>query len=56
MYDQHYLNYFDDEAIAECVAEVKGNWVEAAGAYAGISTSKMIQDREYACRRKMKEG
>ena len=25
MYDQHYLHYFDDASIAECVAEAKEN-------------------------------
>ena len=52
----HYVEYADRVLIRKGVlAEVKGEWKEAAGAYSGVSTSKMIQDREYACRRKMRE-
>ena len=52
----HYVEYADRVLVRKGVlAEVKGEWNEAAGAYSGVSTSKMIQDREYACRRKMRE-
>ena len=52
----HYVEYADRVLVRKGIlAEVKGEWEEAAGAYSGVSTSKMIQDREYACRRKMRE-
>ena len=52
----HYVEYADRVLVRKGIlAEVKGEWEEAAGAYSGISTSKMMQDREYACRRKMGE-
>ncbi len=52
----HYVEYADRVLIRKGIlAEVKGDFKEAAAAYAGISTSKMIWDREYACRRKMRE-
>ncbi len=52
----HYVEYADRVLVRKGVlAEVKGEWKEAASAYSGISTSKMIQDREYACHRKMRE-
>lgn len=50
----HYVEYADRVLVRKgFLAEIKGNWKEAAGAYSGVSTSKMIQKREYACRRKM---
>ena len=53
----HYVEYADRALVRKGVlAELKGDFQEAAGAYSGISTSKMIQEREYACRRKIKEG
>ncbi|MBE7065263.1 MAG: hypothetical protein E7384_05570 [Ruminococcaceae bacterium] len=52
----HYVEYADRVLVRKGVlAEVKGDFKEAAAAYSGISTSKMIQDRENACRRKMRE-
>ena len=52
----HYVEYADRVLIRKGIlAEVKGDFKEAAASYSGISTSKMIQDREYACRRKMRE-
>ncbi len=52
----HYVEYADRVLIRKGIlAEVKGDFEEAASAYSGISTSKMIQDREYVCRRKMRE-
>lgn len=52
----HYVEYADRVLIRKGIlAEVKGDFKEAAGAYSGVSTSKMIQDREYACRRKMRD-
>ena len=57
IYAGHYVEYADRVLVRKGIlAEAKGDWAEAAGAYAGISTSKMIQKREFACRRKMKEG
>lgn len=53
----HYVEYADRVLVRKGIlAEVKGDFKEAAAAYSGISTSKMIQDREYACRRKMREN
>lgn len=52
----HYVEYADRVLIRKGIlAEVKGDFKEAAAAYSGISTSKMIQNREYACCRKMRE-
>lgn len=57
IYAGYYVEYADRVLIRKGIlAEVKGDFKEAAAAYSGISTSKMIQNREYACRRKMKEG
>ena len=53
----HYVEYADRILVRMGIlAEVKGDYHGAAYAYGGISTSKMIQEREYACRRKIKEG
>ena len=52
----HYVEYTERVLVRKGIlAEIKGEWKEAASAYSGISTSKMIQKREYACRRKMRE-
>ncbi len=52
----HYVEYADRVLVRKGIlAEVKGDFKEAAAAYSGVSTSKMIQDREYACRRKMRD-
>lgn len=57
IYAGYYVEYADRVLIRKGVlAEVKGNLKEAVSAYSGVSTSKIVQDREYACRRKMKEG
>ncbi len=52
----HYVEYADRVLVRKGIlAEVKGDFKEAAAAYSGVSTSKMIQDREYACRRKTRD-
>jgi hypothetical protein len=57
IYAGYYVEYADRVLVRKGIlAEIKGDFKEAAGAYAGVSTSKMIQEREFACRRKLKEG
>ena len=49
----HYVEYADRVLVRMgLLAEIRGDFQKAANAYAGISTSKTIQEREHACRRK----
>ena len=52
MYDQHYLHYFDDASIAECVAEAKESGFTArAFAETGYIPTFLVSDPEvfYSC-------
>lgn len=52
MYEEHYLNYFDDAAIAECVAEAKENGFTArAFAETGYIPTFLVSEPEvfYSC-------
>ena len=53
----YYVEYADRVLVRRGVlAEVRGDYEEAASSYSGVCYSKTVQNREYACRRKMKEG
>lgn len=57
IYAGYYVEYADRVLVRKGVlAEVKGEWKDAASAYSGVCYSKTVQRREYACRRRMKEG
>lgn len=57
IYAGYYVEYADRVLVRKgFLAEVRGEWREAVGAYSGVCYSKTVQDREYVCRRKMKEG
>ncbi len=53
----HYTEYSDAVLVKRgFLAELNGQWQQAARCYEGVSGSSMIQDREYACRKKAAES
>lgn len=55
IYAGYYVEYADRVLVRKGIlAEIKGDLKEAISAYSGISYSKAVQAREYACRSKMK--
>ena len=57
IYAGYYVEYADRVLIRMGIlAEAEGDFKKAASAYSGITYSKTIQNREFACRDKIKES
>jgi len=57
IYAGYYVEYADRVLVRRGIlAEMMGKFNEAVSAYSGVSSSKEVQKREYACRRKLNDG